>query len=349
MVNSSEEVAIVVGTSRMAVDLYSRQIAERIPVRQITISSTIHWPSPSIKESIHLIKLLRGDWSLLHLPNQFQSRYGNFINSPFIVTIHDLIRHHNVSSTYVSSPKEKLFVELDKRGFKKAKHIIAISNSTKNDIVKFLGIPAEKISVVYQGVDHQIYYPRKRDEQSNEYILFVGSDDPRKNFITLLEAFSIVKKDSRFKSLKVVQTGFSRDGTARNATLEAIDRLHLTDDIIFPDFWGEDELAKYYSNAVCFVLPSLYEGFGLPPLEAMACGCPVITSNVSSLPEVVGDAGILVDPEDPNRLAEEIVRVLTDNELKNSMIEKGLSRAKEFTWQKTAEETLQVYNKVLNG
>ena len=120
----------------------------------------------------------------------------------------------------------------------------------------------------------------------------------------------------------------------------------MRDHVVFTDFLQEEELARYYSNAGCFVLVSLYEGFGFPPLEAMACGCPVITSNTSSLPEVVGDAGILIDPYDTQRLAEAMELVLTNSKLRDDMVRKGLAQAKKFTWERAAEQTLQVYSKV---
>ena len=125
--------------------------------------------------------------------------------------------------------------------------------------------------------------------------------------------------------------------------------LGITRRVIFVDYVSERELARYYSSARLLAYPSLYEGFGLPPLEAMACGCPVVTSNVSSLPEVVGDAGITVDPNDTDGLAQAMRRVLTDSKLREDMIKKGLEQAKKFSWEKAAEQTLEVYHKVAAG
>jgi glycosyltransferase involved in cell wall biosynthesis len=146
--------------------------------------------------------------------------------------------------------------------------------------------------------------------------------------------------------LKLIKAGHARGEKYRRTTLETIDRLGLRDDVVFTDFLQEEELARYYSNAGCFVLVSLYEGFGFPPLEAMACGCPVITSNTSSLPEVVGDAGILIDPYDTNSLVKAMRDVLTNSKLRDDMVRKGLAQAKKFTWERAAEQTMEVYNRV---
>lgn len=346
MVKPLEETALVVGTGRTALDIYSQRIGERLPVHRVIAASPAHWPDPPLKDAYRFLRIVRGRRKLLHLPNQFLARFGIFSASPFVITIHDLIGHYNLCEIYVPTPRESLFLRLDKIGFGKARHIIAISESTKKDVVEYLGIPGERISTIYQGVDHQVYYPRKHDTRSSGYVLFVGAEEPRKNFGTLLEAFSILKKDQGFESLKLIKAGHARGEKYRRTTLEAIDRLALRDHVVFTGFLQEEELARYYSDAGCFVLPSLYEGFSLPMLEAMACGCPVITSNTSSLPEVVGDAGILIGPYDAKRLAEALKLVLTNSKLRHEMIEKGLAQARKFTWEKTAQETLKVYEKV---
>jgi glycosyltransferase involved in cell wall biosynthesis len=136
---------------------------------------------------------------------------------------------------------------------------------------------------------------------------------------------------------------------SRSETLKKLSSLGITEDVTFVDYISELELAYYYSSATLLAYPSLYEGFGLPPLEAMACGCPVVTANTSSLPEVVGEAGIMVNPYDTSSLVQAMRRVLTDDKLRNNMVSKGLEQSKKFSWEKTAELTLQVYNKVARG
>ncbi|GAI60191.1 unnamed protein product, partial [marine sediment metagenome] len=172
----------------------------------------------------------------------------------------------------------------------------------------------------------------------------------RKNFTTLLKAFSQLKSELRFKELKLVKVGNAggQETDFRSQTVGVVESLNLSSEVIFTDFVPEADLPAYYSGAEVFVLPTLYEGFGFPVLEAMACACPVITSNTSSLPEVVGGAGIMVDPHNTNRLAQAMRQVLTDSELRDNMIRKGLAQAKRFSWEKAAEQTLEVYNKVEN-
>ena len=147
--------------------------------------------------------------------------------------------------------------------------------------------------------------------------------------------------------LRLVKAGAcGRSESYRRDTISKLDSLGITRDVIFLDHIPEIELAHYYSSATLLAYPSLYEGFGFPPLEAMACGCPVVTSNTSSLPEVVGDAAITVNPYDTDSLAEAMRRVLTDNKLRDDMIRKGLEQSKKFSWEKTAEQTLEVYNQI---
>lgn len=351
MVKPLEETALLVTTGRSALDTYSQYIGERLPVSKVITEAPAHWPVPLVKNAYRFLQIVRTRRTLLHLPNQFLARFTIFSTSAFVITIHDLIAHYNLCKTYIPGLRETLLfsLKLDKIGFKKAKHIIAISESTRNDIIKYVGIPGERISTIYQGVDHQVYYPHQPSISNSPYILFVSAEEPRKNFGTLLEAFAILRKDKGFESLKLIKAGHARGQKHRRTTLEAIDRLGLHDHVVFTGFLQEEELARYYSNAGCFALPSLYEGFGFPPLEAMACGCPVITSNTSSLPEVVGDAGILIDPYDAEGLAKHLKLVLTDSKLRDEMIEKGLVQAKKFTWEKTAEQTLEVYKKVAAG
>jgi glycosyltransferase involved in cell wall biosynthesis len=228
--------------------------------------------------------------------------------------------------------------------------IIAVSQSTKDDLIHCLDIPDERISVVHEGIDHSLFRPVSHRIYNHPYILFVGAEHPRKNFTTLLKAFSQLKSEPRLKELKLVKVGNAggQEVDFRRQTMGVVESLHLSREVIFTDFVPETDLPAYYSGAEVFALPSLYEGFGFPVLEAMACGCPVITSNTSSLPEVVGEAGIMVDPHNTDSLAQAIWRVLTDSELRDNMIRKGLEQSKRFSWEKVAEETREVYNKVEN-
>ena len=160
-----------------------------------------------------------------------------------------------------------------------------------------------------------------------------------------LKAFKLAKKEIR--NLKFIKAGKPNTPKARQELLKFIDRENLKEDVLFFEYIPEKDMADFYSTLDLFLYPIEYAGFGLPPLEAMACGCPVITSNTSSLPEVVGDAGIMVDPNNVDELAKQMERVLTDEKLRKEMIKKGLKQAKKFSWEKCARETLKVYEEVI--
>ncbi len=355
---------VTIGNGSM--DIYAYKLAERLDVPVVCTdiyekfrrSRNISWLSPrAIKAIWHdwrFVRMLNKLGDSVHLPNHHLGRYGNSLKVPYIITVHDLIRYFDMDGeeTFIRSPnrRDRHYLNLDFEGIRKAMRIIAVSQSTKNDLMRCLGIPDERISVVYEGIDHSLFQPVSHRIYNYPYILFVGSEHPRKNFTTLLKAFSQLKSEPRFKKLKLVKVGDAggQETDFRNQTMGVVESLHLSSEVIFTDFVPETDLPAYYSGAEVFVLPSLYEGFGFPVLEAMACACPVITSNTSSLPEVVGEAGIMIDPYDTDSLAQAMMQVLTDSELSNNMIRKGLEQSKRFSWEKAAEQTLEVYNKVKN-
>jgi glycosyltransferase involved in cell wall biosynthesis len=248
-------------------------------------------------------------------------------------------------------------VKYNLRGMKKADKIITISEHTKKDLIKYLKISPEKIETILLGVDptfqvlpeKKINEIRKKYKLPEKFILYLGSEQPRKNFQTLLKSFKDLIKNSDLKDIKLLKVGSSQiSEIERNKIYNLIESLGIKDEVIFKGYVLESDLSSIYNAADLLVYPSLYEGFGLPPLEGMASGTPVITSNTSSLPEVVGDAGIMVDPMDVNALTESIYQVLTDTDLKNKMIRKGLERSKMFTWEKTAQKTFNIYENLLN-
>jgi len=355
---------VTIGNGSM--DIYSSKLAEELEVpmlytdiyQKFRQSRNISWLSPRVIRATwydwRFIRMLNKRGDSVHLPNQHLGRYGNFLRVPYIITVHDLIRYLDLDGdeSFISRPnrRDRHYLSLDYKGIRKAIRIIAVSQSTKNDLIHYLGIPDEQISVVYEGIDHSLFQPVSHRIYNYPYILFVGSEQPRKNFTTLLKAFSQLKSEPGFKELKLVKVGKAggQEANFRNQTMEVIESLNLSSEVIFTEFVPEADLPAYYSGAEVFVLPSLYEGFGFPVLEAMACACPVITSNISSLPEVTGKAGIMVDPYDIDSLAQAMRRVLTSSELRDSMIRRGLEQAKRFSWEKTAEQTLEVYNKVEN-
>ena len=356
---------MVVTTSSGAVDTYAQKLAEKLDVPKVYTNIyqrigerfNISWFSrdalKTIPQDWKFVKTLNKSKGIVHLPNQHLGRYGNFLKVPYIITAHDLIRYFDLKGygTYIHRPnfRDRFYLNLDYKGIRKATRIIAISEATKRDLMRFLGIPSERISVIYLGIDHTTFKPSAHLRNFGyPYILFVGSEHPRKNLPTLLKAFKRLKEERQFKDLKLVKIGKAggKEADFRGQTLEVINSLNLDREVIFTEAISEKDLIAYYCGAECFVFPSLYEGFGLPPLEAMACGCPAISSDSSSLPEVVGEAAIKVSPRNPEGLARALEKVLADRELRENLIRKGTEQAAKFSWEQTAEKTLKIYKEV---
>lgn len=224
--------------------------------------------------------------------------------------------------------------------------MIAVSESTKKDLVAIYDIDPAKIEVIHSGISSAIKKPsdillsefRIKNDLPDEFILFLGKLEPRKNIPGLIRAFNILKQNNKFNKLNLIITG-SR-GWLLKDMFKQVESSPFKDQIILKGHVKDEDRALYYGLASVFVYPSFFEGFGFPPLEAMACGTPVIVSNSSSLPEVVAMAGLLIDPYNINELASAISAILTDNKLKEGLVSLGLDRVGEFTWQKTAEKTL---------
>lgn len=332
---------LIVTTEKSGLDKYSQELAKRLEVK--TIESRRYL---SFIEGYRLSRVIASQDDIIHLPNQNFARFALFTKNPYIVTVHDLIRFSLGFAKETIT--EKILLKLDIRGVKRASHIIAVSNYTKNDLLRYFKIPETKISVIHNGIDHSIFKPCNIKLLDKPYILYVGSERPRKNLSRLLEALAKLKGE--FPELRLVKVGTpGRTEEHRKETMRMLNSLGLTGDVIFVDHVSELDLAHYYSSAALLAYPSLYEGFGFPPLEAMACACPVVASNTSSLPEIVGEAGMLVNPYDTDSLAQAMRQVLTDDKLRDDLIRKGLERVKRFSWEETARETLEVYNKVAGG
>jgi len=267
-----------------------------------------------------------------------------------VVSVYDTLDFSRLSRLH---PKVHRYYRsvLTPRSVKKADSIIAISESTRRDIVETFGIPEEKVAVTYLGVDHEVFRPvedvrlkggiKAKYGIHGDFILYVGKIQPQKNLTTLIRAFRELTMNAALSGYKLVISG--NKGWAFDEVFATVKALRLENEITFTGYVSEEDLPLLYSAAKLFVYPSLYEGFGIPLLEAMACGTPVITSNISSLPEVVGDAGILVNPTDRDELAFAMQSVLKSGSLQREMKLKGLARARLFTWGETARRTLQVY------
>jgi glycosyltransferase involved in cell wall biosynthesis len=229
--------------------------------------------------------------------------------------------------------------------------VVTVSEASQRDIMRYLRVPSQKLHITSEGATplyrpappEQIAYVRGVYGLPEHYLLFVGSIEERKNLRRVLEAYALVREQGFPHALVVV--GPQKWKYA--PILEKLRALHLEEAVIFTGYARQEDLPALYTGADAFVFPSLYEGFGLPVLEAMACGAPVITSNTSSLPEVAGDAALLVDPYDVSALQTAITQLLTQSSLRATLRAKGLARAQRFSWQHTAQQTLAVYHSVL--
>jgi glycosyltransferase involved in cell wall biosynthesis len=236
---------------------------------------------------------------------------------------------------------------------RQADGIITVSKSTRKDAIQLLGIDPGKIFATQLGVDPMFRViegeAALRDIAAKyglpkKFMLYLGTIEPRKNLPTLIEAFNMLVEKGLQQ--KLVLAG--KFGWMYEEVLTLVRDYGLKDHIIFPGYVEQDDLPMVYNLASLFVYPTIYEGFGLPVLEAMACGVPVVTSDIASLPEIVGEAGLLVLPGDVNALFEAILQVMNDEELRTNLRRAGIQRAKNFRWERTAELTQQVYMKVLN-
>jgi glycosyltransferase involved in cell wall biosynthesis len=227
-----------------------------------------------------------------------------------------------------------------------------VSEASKHDILRFFDVPPEKITVIYNGIDErfriepaeeEVVRVRERYQLQGDFVLYAGNVKPHKNLERLLEAFNLVRQGG-LDHLKLVVIG---DEISKYAELRrAVHRHNLHKHIRFLGYMPDETLAILYRLAALFVFPSLYEGFGLPPLEAMASGAPVVTSNVSSLPEVVGDAAILVDPTDARSIADGMRQVLVDPALADSLRARGYARAAEFSWARSVRQIRAIYDEI---
>jgi glycosyltransferase involved in cell wall biosynthesis len=281
-------------------------------------------------------------YSVYHEPNYFPPVIDGL---PVVYTIHDLslIKHRD------KHPRERVWFNdlFFKRRLPHAAHIITVSNFVKNEVVEELGVAPDKVTAVH--LSHgPLHHPRPRAEiiewlnsrgWPTEYILFVGTLEPRKNLSLLIQALAMMKSD-----VPLLLTGWS--GWGDKAWWGEIRRLGLQDRVVVTGYIDDEDLARLYCGASAFVYPSFYEGFGLPVLEAMACGCPVLCSNCASLPEVAGNGAVLLDPRDPEALAKSLEKILHDSSMREYYIAAGLQRSLAFSWKKTASETLGVFAKV---
>lgn len=296
-----------------------------------------------INENSTINKLKKGDFDIFH-PTYYRNYFLDFIGrKPFVLTVHDLIPEFYPDNEGI----ELLFLERKKELIIKAAKIIAVSNNTKQDIIKFYGAEESKIHVIYHGSnlskikDIKIFTRDFLDKIPQKYLFFVGNRSGYKNFDFFVKSVSKLLIED--KNLNLVCSG----GQNFNAVeMELLNKLNIIDQVVY--FEADDEKLSYlYSNALAVVLPSLYEGFGIPILEAFSCDCPVILSNSSSFPEVAADAGVYFEPGHSESLLVAIQKVIYDKKFRNELIFKGQNRAKNFSWDKTANQTVDIYKNLV--
>ena len=310
-------------------------------------------PSNSFWDDINVPNILNNaDIELYHVPQNGVGLSEN-VECKKVITLHDIIplrMPETVSDRYLKIFNNELPKILDN-----CDGIITVSNYSKDDIAKEFNFPAEKIYVTPLAAE-DIYRPmskcRSKDFITEKYgikedfVLYVGGFSPRKNIIGLIEAYS--KLPSKLKeSFKLVIIG--RKGPSYTKYKNRADDLNISNNVIFTDFIPIEDMPLFYNAAEVLVYPSFYEGFGLPPIEAMACGTPVIASNVTSLPEVCHESALFIDPNDIDSLSYDIERVLSNSLLRLTMVKKSLTRSKNFSWNKTALDTIAAYEAIINS
>lgn len=303
-----------------------------------------------IKE-LHMVRL----WTQLRLSYELYKNSPDvlFVPSHVIPYIHPktVVTLHDVGFRYypeLYTPLERIYHHQSmKYCVSHAAKIIAISEATKKDLVRFYNADPKIITVVYHGYDKEKFYKARNDKRPEEieklgdYIYFIGRLEAKKNIKNLISAYGRLRKNEKIKH-KLVLAG--RPGYQFEEILSEIETLpeEIKNDIIQHGYIPDEIMADYMRYASVFVFPSKFEGFGMPLVEAMACGVPVAASNTTSIPEIVGDAGVLFDPEKPDQIAQSIEKVILDTSIRDDLIRKGFARLKLFDWKKSAEQTLEV-------
>jgi glycosyltransferase involved in cell wall biosynthesis len=300
-----------------------------------------------------IVKRLRCD--VVHVPHLFW--LPRSLPCPYVMTVHDVLEHMYRARGH-SDLRRSLHFQMTRRVLKGAARIFAVSQFTKSEIQQLFGIPPERVQVVYNAIDERFLrgHATEADRQliaerylvTYPFLLYAGAISPHKNLVRIIEAFSALKteleKDQKYLDLKLIIIGDDLSG--HPDLRRTVIKSGVQNDVRFLGFVPIEVLRIFYDAAKIFVFPSLYEGFGLPPLEAMAHGTPVVTSNTSSLPEVTGSGAVLVNPENVFEIMRALHRVLLDQELRERLKQRGVEQSKRFSWDSSARQLLTVYEQV---
>ena len=304
-------------------------------------------------------------WHRLKIPLPVEQFIGgidlfhatDFVLPPTLPSTKTLLTVHDLSFVRVpetASPSLKAYLDrVVPLSVQRANHILADSQATKDDLIELYNVPEHKITVLLTGVDKRFKLTEsgfstirsKYNLGERPYIFTIGTVQPRKNYVRVIEALAKLRENGHDINL-VIAGG---RGWLDDPIYETIKNTGMTEYVKLIGFADDEDVPTLYSHALCVAFPSLYEGFGYPVLEGMACGTPVVTSNVSSLPEVAGDAALMVNPYDVDEIAEAIHSLIIDERLRNTLIERGFEHIKHFTWEKSARQLRQIYTNLLNG
>jgi glycosyltransferase involved in cell wall biosynthesis len=313
----------------------------------------------TLAEALAFRRIVRRErCDIVHVPHLMSM--PQYLPCPYVVTVHDLL-DYMYRARNGSSLRRMLHFQFTRRVLHRAARIFAVSHFTKNDVQRLFGIPAEKIDVVYNAIDDRFRqghanaedreFIAERYQVNYPFLLYAGRISPHKNVVRLIEAFSALKaelaKEGTFPDLKLIIIGDDLSG--HPDLRRTVIRSGVQNDVRFLGFVPVDVLRIFYDAAKLFVFPSLYEGFGLPPLEAMAHGTPVVTSNTSSLPEVVGNAAVLVNPENVFEIMRALHRVLVDQSVREQLKQRGYEQAARYSWDVSVQRIMQVYGEIAQG
>jgi glycosyltransferase involved in cell wall biosynthesis len=320
-----------------ALGIYQKEIAKSFRSMGTDVKELVFNNSPfhnkflnfivEVINSLRSLMMINSGENVLYIdPLSFLAYIGRFISNKKFVVFH----HYEQDPFYY-----KLFPFSSYSSTLNSFDGIICDSKFSLAQIKEIGVDVSKCEVIYCGIDREVFKHRNKNYYSGQYVLSVGSEEPRKNMQIILKSFQMLKKS--FPKLKLIKIGKANPAN-RKRTMSYVNEYRLEDSVVFTNFVSEYELSVYYSNSRLLLFPSLLEGFGLPVVEAMACGCPVVTSDLDPMKELAGRVCVLVDPQDPEEIYNACSRIISDEDYRQSLVKKGLERSKRFDWDRTARD-----------